>query len=91
MGLDWAREIERAIRGADAVIPLLSPSATTSEMLGFELEIADNAAQHQNGRPRLLPVRVNWEGPLVGNLTKILSPIQYTLWSGPESTPSVRD
>ena len=27
VGLEWAREIERAIKNADAVIPLLSPAA----------------------------------------------------------------
>ena len=89
VGLDWAREIERALREADAVIPLLSPTAVTSEMLAFEMEVADNAAQQQGGRPRLLPVRVNWEGPLPSNLTTILDSIQYTLWRGPEDTPNV--
>lgn len=89
VGLDWAREIERAIRTADAVIPLLSPAAVTSEMLALELEIADEAAQQQQGRPQLLPVRVNWEGPLPDSLTAILNSIQYTLWRGPEDTSSV--
>jgi hypothetical protein len=89
IGLDWAREIERTLRSADAVIPLLSPSAATSEMLAYEIEIADEAAQQQAGRPRLLPVRVNWEGPLPDSLASILNPIQYTLWHGPEDTAAV--
>src|SRR5438128_365846 len=57
MGVEWAREIESRIRSADAVIPLLSPNSIHSEMLGFEIESAHEAAQLQNGRPRLLPVR----------------------------------
>jgi len=89
VGLEWAREIEHAIRSADAVIPLLSPAAVASEMLAFEIEIADDAGQQQQGRPRLLPVRVNWEGPLPDALSTILNPIQYTLWRGPEDTSSV--
>ena len=89
VGLDWAREIERALRDADAVIPLLSPAAVASEMLAFELEVADNAAQQRGGRPRLLPVRVNWEGPLPSSLTTILDSIQYTLWRGSEDTANV--
>ncbi len=88
IGLDWAREIERALRSADAVIPLLSPAAVKSEMLSYELEIADDTAQRK-GRPRLLPVRVNWEGPLPDSLASILDPIQYTLWRGPEDTNAV--
>ena len=89
VGLDWAKEIERALRDADAVIPLLSPMAVTSEMLAFEMEVANNAAQHQGGRPRILPVRVNWEGPLPNTLTTILDPIQYTLWRGAGDTANV--
>jgi hypothetical protein len=89
VGLDWAREIERALRDADAVIPLLSPAAVTSEMLAFEIEVADKAAQQQAGRPRLLPVRVNWEGPLPSSLTTILDSIHYTLWRAPEDTANV--
>ena len=89
IGLDWAREIERFLRGADAVIPLLSPDATSSEMLAVELEISDEATQQQGGRPRLLPIRVNWEGPLPPSLATILDPIQYHLWRGPEDTAAV--
>ena len=89
VGLNWAREIERTLRAADAVIPLLSPDAVQSEMLTYELEISDEAAQQQQGRPRLLPVRVNWEGPLPEGISKILNPIQYALWRGPEDTAAV--
>lgn len=89
VGLNWAREIENTLRQADAVIPLLSPASVTSEMLAYEIEIADGAAQQQNGRPQLLPVRIDWEGPLPEGLNKILDPIQYALWRGPDDTPSV--
>jgi class 3 adenylate cyclase len=91
VGLEWAREIERMLRRADAVIPLLSPSAVTSEMLKYELEISDEAAQQQQGRPRLLPVRVDWEGPLPEEMSKILNPIQYVLWRNPGDTRAVID
>ena len=80
MGVDWAREIESRIRSADAVIPLLSPDSMHSEMLGFEIETAHEAAQLQNGRPRLLPIRVNYTGPLPEPLASILDPLQYYLW-----------
>ena len=89
IGLDWAREIERVLRDADAVIPLLSPSAAGSEMLAMELEIVDEAAQRQGGKPQLLPIRVNWEGPLPTSLAPLLDPIQYYIWRGPEDTAAV--
>ena len=91
VGLEWAREIERELRRADAVIPLLSPAAATSEMLSMELEIADDASQQQGGKPRLLPIRIDWEGPLPPALGTILNPIHYSLWRGPEDTASVLD
>jgi hypothetical protein len=82
MGVEWAREIESRIRSADAVIPLLSADSIHSEMLGFEVESAHEASQLQNGRPRLLPVRVNYTGPLPEPMASILDPIQYFLWEG---------
>jgi len=82
MGMDWAREIEARIRSADAVIPLLSADSIYSEMLGFEIETAHELAQLQQGRPRLLPVRINYTGPLPEPLASILDPVQYFLWEG---------
>ncbi len=82
MGMDWAREIESRIRSADAVIPLLSADSIYSEMLGFEIETAHEAAQLQQGRPRLLPVRIQYTGPLPEPLASILDPLQYFLWEG---------
>ena len=82
MGVDWAREIEKQIRESDAIIPLLSAESVRSEMMGFEIEHAHETAQLQFGRPRLLPVRVNYTGPLPEPLGGILQPIQYFLWQG---------
>jgi hypothetical protein len=82
MGVEWAREIEDRIRSADAIIPLLSADAIYSEMLGFEIETAHETSQLQHGRPRLLPVRVNYTGPLPEPLSSILDPVQYFLWEG---------
>lgn len=82
-GMEWASEIQRQVRSADAVIPLLSVASMGSEMLEEELRIAHETAQRQ-GKPRLLPVRVNYEGPLPDALAGVLNPIQYSLWKSPE-------
>jgi DNA-binding SARP family transcriptional activator len=84
VGVEWAREIERQIRLADAVIPLLSAAAIPSEMLAYELQIAHEAAQQQRGKPRLLPIRVRDPGPLPEALAAILDPLQHALWEGPQ-------
>jgi tRNA A-37 threonylcarbamoyl transferase component Bud32 len=83
VGVEWAKEIERQVRTADAVVPLLSPASMTSEMLAYELQMAHEAAQ-KGGRPRILPVRVAYEGELPENIAGILAPIQYVLWGGPD-------
>ncbi|HLL75066.1 MAG TPA: AAA-like domain-containing protein [Pyrinomonadaceae bacterium] len=80
IGVEWAKEIERQVRSADAVVPLLSAASAQSEMVAYEVQIAHEAAQQSEGRPRVLPVRVGFEGPLPEPLASILAPIQYFLW-----------
>lgn len=84
IGVEWAKEIERQVRTADAVVPLLSPLSVVSEMLTYELQIAHEASQGPEGRPRILPVRINFEDALPDPLGGILAPIQYFLWRGPD-------
>ena len=80
IGVEWAKEIERQVRSADAVVPLLSAASAQSEMVAYEVQIAHEAAQQAEGRPRILPVRINYEGALPDPLSGILAPIQYFLW-----------
>ncbi|MCI0485964.1 MAG: AAA-like domain-containing protein [Blastocatellia bacterium] len=89
VGMEWAREIERQIQAADACIMLLSAASVTSEMLAYEVQIAHDAAQKQHGRPRLLPIRINYEDPLPDPVGGILNHIQYALWTGPQDNEQV--
>ena len=84
VGMEWAREIEQRISRADAVITLLSAASVQSEMLAYEIQIAREAAQRRNGKPIILPVRVNFDGPLPESLGSILHGIQWARWNGPE-------
>jgi class 3 adenylate cyclase len=84
VGMQWAQEIEKQIRTSDAVIPLLSSSSMHSEMLAMEVQIAHEAAAQQQGKPILLPVRVNFTGALPEGLATILDHIEYALWVGPQ-------
>jgi hypothetical protein len=90
IGVEWAREIQQQISTADAVIPLLSASSVQSEMLAHEMEIAHEAAQ-QNGKPRLLPVRVNHQALLPEPFASILNPLQYAYWSGKQDDQHLRE
>ena len=83
VGVEWAREIERQVTLADAVVPLISGASIQSDMLDHELRTAHQASQRQDGRPRLLPVRVNYTGPLPDSMAAILDPLEYALWETP--------
>jgi hypothetical protein len=85
IGVEWAREIERQVRESDAVIPLLSAASVQSEMLGMEVQIASDAALQQFGKPRILPVRVDFKDGLPEPFYSILSHLQYHLWSDPKN------
>jgi DNA-binding winged helix-turn-helix (wHTH) protein len=84
LGVEWAKEIEHQVRSATAVIPLLSAASVHSEMLAYEVELAYDAAQRQAGRPRLLPVRINFPGRLPEALARILDPLQAFCWERPQ-------
>jgi hypothetical protein len=89
VGVEWAREIERQVRNADAVVVLLSAASASSEMLAYEVQIAREAARERHGLPRLLPVRVSYAGPLPEPLASSLDAIQYAVWNGPQDTPAL--
>ena len=80
IGVEWAREIERQVRHSDVVIPLLSAASVSSEMLAYEVQIAQEAAQQQLGKPRLLAVRVNYDGPLPEPLVSLLNSVPCVSW-----------
>jgi hypothetical protein len=86
VGTEWKTHIREKVETSDACIPLLSEHSQYSEMLEEEIKIAHNAAAKSgnpsgnNGKPRLLPVRVGYEGTLIEPLAAILDPLQYFLW-----------
>jgi hypothetical protein len=89
IGVEWARELERQLRSADVVIPLISPGSAHSEMLAYEVELAHEAAQKSNGRPNILPIRVNFIGPFPELLARILDPVPSRNWEGPQDNQRV--
>jgi len=91
VGVEWAKEIERRVRTSDVVIPLISQASLYSEMLTYEVEIAHEAALRQHGKPRILPVRVGYHGPLPEPLGAILDRLQYTCWEGEADDDRVLD
>ena len=86
VGQDWAAEIDRQVRQSDYLIVFLTAESILSEMVRAEIEIGrDQAAK--TSAPRILPVRLGFDGPLPYPINAFLDPIQYTLWAGPADTP----
>ena len=87
IGVEWAKELDRRIRESDAVIPLLSAASIQSEMLTSELHIAHDEGLKRNGKPRILPVRLNFEGELPSEMAGVLNRLQYFLWKNSSDNP----
>jgi hypothetical protein len=86
VGTPWAERIDRELRQADVLLLLLSAEAVGSEMVVGEVETAQRLKKQQ-GRPRILPVRVAYREDLPYPLSAYLNPINWALWDGPADTP----
>ena len=64
LSVEWARGIEQHIRGAQAVVPILSPASVRSEFMVYGLEIASQAARRPTRLPALVPIYLELRDPL---------------------------
>jgi len=85
VGQAWAQEIERQVREADYLVVFLTADSSRSEMVRGEVEMARHYAAVAS-RPRILPVRVNFDGSLPYPLNAYLDKIQYATWNRTEDT-----
>lgn len=90
LGTRWSEEIGRQIDACDCLIVVLSEETVESEMVLAEVRLA-HQRQSRAGRPRILPVRVGYTGPLGYELGAYLDPLQYELWQTPADNARVRD
>jgi hypothetical protein len=82
VGIDWSAEIDRRIAWCDYLVVLLSEDSISSEMVQGEVRRAHLAAKAE-GRNKILPIRVAYEGGLGYELDSYLGKLQYALWRGP--------
>ena len=85
----WASNLTHQIKSADAIVPLLSDAACQSEIISFQIEVAHDAAQKQNGQPAMIPCRVGFTGDLAEPIAGILAPITHLLWETEEDNIDV--
>lgn len=88
VGMPWIQEIHDQIAESDFLVVLLSTDSMISDMVLEEVKFAD-LQWRETGRPRILPIRLNYDGPLPYDLDKYLRPLQYAEWVGEETTPEV--
>jgi|GEM_PF-1265520 len=87
-GSDWAGEISGRISWCDHLVVLLSESSMSSEMVQGEVRAAHYLRRPDSG-PKIVPVRVDYAGPLDYELSLYLDHLQYLNWTGEEDTGAV--
>ena len=88
VGQRWAERIQTAIKESDYLISFLSGNSVHSEMVIAEIETAHHHGK-ANGRPAILPVRLDYDEPLVYPLSAYLNPLQWALWTKEADTPKL--
>src|SRR5258705_9714738 len=64
VGEKWAERIQKAIKESDYLITFLSEHSVNSEMVIAEIEAAHQLGK-AHGKPSILPVRLNFNEPMV--------------------------
>ncbi len=78
-GEAWLDRIDAEIKASDYLIVLLSADSIDSEMVRSEINRA-NEYQKAQQKPRLLPVRVAFDGMLPYAIAAFLNPTQQIMW-----------
>jgi DNA-binding CsgD family transcriptional regulator len=89
IGLSWAGRIEEELRQADFLIIFLSSRSIQSEMVEAEIRTAYTLGKQAFGRPRILPVRLNYSEKLDYPLNVYLEGLDEAFWQGPQDTPGL--
>jgi Predicted ATPase (AAA+ superfamily) len=85
VGEKWAERIQKAIKESNYLITFLSKHSVNSEMVIAEVETAYHHGKTY-GKPAILPVRLNFNEPLVYPLSAYLNPLQWALWDHDSDT-----
>jgi AAA-like domain/TIR domain/CHAT domain len=86
VGTLWAERIEQELRRSDFLISFLTASSVSSEMVKGEIETAHHLGKQQ-GKPMILPVRLNYRDPFTYPLSAYLNGINWAFWETPSDTP----
>lgn len=85
VGTNWAKRIEAELNKSDYLIALLSSRSIESEMVQAEIETAFHLHK-QNGRPIILPVRLDYREPYRYPLSAYLNHLNWAFWETEKDT-----
>ncbi len=91
VGTDWQQRINAELAASDFLIPLLSENSAHSEMVEYEISQTHHLSVTQNGRPRILPIRVAYAQPFDYPLSAYLNHINWAVWNTETDTASLID
>ncbi len=83
VGTEWAKEISARIAWCDYLVVLLSEDSIKSEAVQSEVRLASQRRREDAG-PGILPIRVEYKGPLGYELEVHLGHFQDLMWQSPD-------
>jgi MinD-like ATPase involved in chromosome partitioning or flagellar assembly len=86
-GENWVKLIDDELKRADYFIVLLSQRSAESDVLKEEVIRACQLSKEQDGRPKILPIRMNFTEPLNYVLAAYLDRFQWFAWESVADTP----
>jgi hypothetical protein len=90
VGTKWLKEIDEQILSSDYLIVLVSKDSADSEMVQAEI-LRAYEYRNQNGRPQIIPVRIDYEGLLPYTISAFLGQYQQAFWNSNEDNLRVAE
>ncbi|MEL6334845.1 MAG: AAA-like domain-containing protein, partial [Cyanobacteria bacterium J06626_26] len=88
VGTKWQEWIEQQLHQSDFLIVLLSEASMKSEMVAREIQKAHKFV-HEQGSPKILPVRLAYQSPFQYPLSEYLNEINWAFWRDETDTPKL--
>lgn len=83
----WIDRVHKELSQADILVIFLSSESIVNEVILLGLEMAHELRNRQNGRPQILPVRVDYREPFPGSISRYLDSLNWTFWESDQDTP----
>lgn len=86
LGVEWGKWIQARISESDFLITFLTTESVRSEMVVDEIRLAHERGATNDGRPKILPIRLAYREKFEYPLSAYLNHIQWAWWENDDST-----